>query len=71
LGKAFGDSNRLQLEVVQYPEWYNSAKGNRIIDIIANGLENNERLKRDRIDKIVEIVKQRKEVFEKFIKNKI
>jgi hypothetical protein len=44
MGKAFGDSNRLQLTLIAYPEWYNSTKGNRMIDIIVDILKKNERL---------------------------
>jgi hypothetical protein len=38
IGKAFGDSNRLQLELIAYPEWYNNIKGNCLIEIIVDGL---------------------------------
>jgi hypothetical protein len=44
IGKAFGDSNRLQLSLIDYPEWYNSICGNHMIEIIVDGLRNNERL---------------------------
>jgi hypothetical protein len=67
MGKAFGDSNRLQLALIGYPEWYNSTEGNNMIEIIVNGLKCNERLTDDRIDKIAKIVSQRKSVFESMI----
>jgi hypothetical protein len=70
LGKAFGDSNRLQLNTIDYPEWYDVNKGKTILDIIPSELKNNERLKTERIDKIIEISKKRIEIFEKTIKQK-
>jgi hypothetical protein len=71
LGKAFGDSNQLQLAMIQYPGWYTEAKGKHIVDIVASELHYNERLKASRIDKIVEVVKLRKNVFEKEIEKKL
>jgi hypothetical protein len=70
MGKAFGDSNRLQLSLTGHPEWYNSKKGNNMVEIIVNGLKCNERLTEDKIDKIAEIVLQRKSVFENMIEKK-
>jgi hypothetical protein len=70
MGKAFGDSNRLQLELISYPGWYNSVKGNNMVDIIVNGLKHNERLTEKRVDKIAKIALQRKSVFEKMIGKK-
>jgi hypothetical protein len=67
MGKAFGDSNRLQLTLIAYPEWYNSIKGNNMIDIIVEVLNNNERLPKANIDKIAKIILQRKSVFEDII----
>jgi hypothetical protein len=71
MGKAFGDSNRLQLELISYPEWYNSVKGNHMIEIIVNGLKLNEKLSEQKIDAIANIVSQRKSVFEKMIETKL
>jgi hypothetical protein len=68
LGKAFGDSNRLQLTLIAYPEWYNSTKGNNMIEIMVEALKNNERLPEAKIDKIAKLVSQRKSVFENMIK---
>jgi hypothetical protein len=67
LGKAFGDSNRLCLNSINYPEWYNNNLGVKLIDLIYNVLNNNERLKKDRIEKIAAITKERLKVFEKII----
>jgi hypothetical protein len=68
IGKAFGDSNRLQLELISYPEWYNSIKGNHMIDIIVEGLKRNERLTEERIDVMSKIVIKRKSIFENVLK---
>jgi len=70
LGKTFDSSNRLQLNVIDYPQWYNKSKGNIIIDIVAQELKKNIRLSDDRIAKIIEITKKRKDIFENII-NKI
>jgi len=67
LGKAFGDSNRLCLNYIDFPGWYNSTKGEKIIDIVRSVLSNNERLKSERIDKVTNIVKERIDIFEKAI----
>jgi predicted XRE-type DNA-binding protein len=67
LGKAFGDSNRLNLEYITYPEWY-SWNSKQIVDIVKQSLSYNERLTQDRIDTIVGITKGRINVFEEKIK---
>jgi hypothetical protein len=67
LGKAFGDSNRLCLNYIDFPDWYNSTKGKKIIDIVKSVLSNNERLKYERIEKVTNIIKERIVVFEKTI----
>jgi len=67
LGKAFGDSNRLCLNYIDFPGWYHSTKGEKIIDIVRSVLSNNERLKSERIDKVTTIVKERIDIFEKAI----
>jgi len=67
LGKSFGDSNRLNLQCIEYPEWYKNTKNNCIIDIIAEYLQHNEKLKQERIDKIISVVKDRIAVFESTI----
>jgi hypothetical protein len=64
LGKAFGDSNRLNLQLLNYPEWYDSHKGKNIVDIVAGVLNDNKYLLSDRIDKIIEVIKERIKVFE-------
>jgi len=68
LGKAFGDSNRLNLEYIKYPEWYKN--GNKIIDIVTQCLNHNERLTQSRNDAIIKITKERINVFEEKIKTK-
>jgi len=70
LGKAFGDSNRLQLNVINNPDWYSSGKGNKLVDIVEYGLKLNEKLLSGRIEKTIEITKKRKDVFEGVLKNK-
>jgi len=65
LGKAFGDSNLLNLELIDYPQWYD--KKNKIIDIVNQCLKNNERLNDERINNIVNITKERIKVFEEKI----
>jgi hypothetical protein len=69
LGKAFGDGNRLQLDLIGYPEWYDNNNGKRISEIIINGLKCNERLSDERINKISEIYNERRNIFEKVIKS--
>ena len=71
LGKSFGDSNRLQLEVIDYPEWYDNNKKKLIIDIIIDYFDKNERLSSERKDKIIRIVRDRINIFEDKIKEKI
>ena len=70
LGKAFGDSNRLCLNYIDSPDWYSPAVGEKIIDIVRDGLSNNERLKSERIDKVTNIVKERIAIFEKIVGKK-
>jgi len=70
LGKAFGDSNRLCLNNIDYPEWYKSNCKEKIIEFIYNCLADNERLKQARLEKIIDITKNRIDVFEKSILNK-
>jgi len=70
LGKAFGDSNRLCLNNIDFPDWYSSIGAEKIIDIVRYGLNNNERLKNERIEKVTDIVKERIDVFEKVISQK-
>ena len=65
LGKSFGDSNRLNLQNIDFPEWFNRISSTRIVDIIECTLKNNEKLKPKRIDKVVSIVKERIKIFEK------
>lgn len=67
MGKAFGDSNRLQINAIDYPEWYTNIKGKHVIDVVAQGLKGNEHLRSDRIDKVVNIVAQRLNIFETVI----
>ena len=71
LGKSFGDSNRLQLEAIGYPEWYNTAFKNRVPEVVNNWLTYNERLTSERKDKIIGIVKERMSVFENVINRKV
>ena len=69
LGKSFGYSNRLQLNVIDYPEWYNN-KGKKIIDIVEYYLKCNERMPDIVKDKVIDITKKRVDVFENIIKQK-
>jgi hypothetical protein len=68
LGKAFGDSNRLELSSAGYPEWYSKVNMKNVSDIVATGLKFNDLLTNDRIDKIVEITKQRIDILNKVFK---
>jgi len=70
LCKSFEGSNRLQLEVIDYPEWYNESKGKMIIEIVKQGLNNNKLLRKERIESIIDIIKERIFVFEKIINKK-
>ena len=45
--------------------WYDKNKGNRIVDIVANELSFNEKISRQRINKIVDITKKRVNIFDK------
>jgi hypothetical protein len=67
LGKAFGDSNRLNLKLLDRLGWYDKSKKDKVIGIVAEGLQCNERLKSQRINDIIEIIKERLSVFEKSI----
>ena len=71
LGKSFGDSNRLQLEVIDYPEWYKSSFKNRVPEIVKDCLDCNERLTSERKEKIINIVGERMEVLEAVINSKV
>ena len=64
MGKAFGDSNRMNLQNVEYPEWYNKVNKAKIVDIVVDLLKGNERLTADRIDKVVGVLRRRMEVLE-------
>ena len=66
LGKSFGDSNRLNLQYIEYPEWYKNSGNSLIAEIISEYLQQNEKLKQSRIDKIISVVKDRITVFEDF-----
>ena len=70
LGKSFGDSNRLNLQYIEYPQWYKNADSNCITDIISDNLQQNNKLKQKRIDKIISIVRERVAVFENVINKK-
>ena len=67
LGKAFGDSNRLNLKLIENTSWYNQSNRGGVTDIVADGLSENERLSPARIDKITEITRERVKVFEKTV----
>jgi hypothetical protein len=68
-GKAFGDSNRLNLKLLDWLEWYDGSKKDTIISIVAQSLKNNERLKSQRINDIIDIINKRLSVLEKIIQN--
>jgi hypothetical protein len=59
MGKAFGDSNRLNLQKLDSPQWHKNKNNSVITEIIYEELSKNERLRTDRIDKIIDIVKNR------------
>jgi len=65
--KAFKDKNQNNLEYIDYPEWYCNKKS-KILEIIEQGLKPNKKLSNKRMDKIIDIVKKRIDVFEKIIK---
>ena len=65
MGKAFGDSNRLNLQKIDRPEWQNKINKSMILDITAELLNSNEKLLPDRVDKVVCIVKERLNILEK------
>ena len=67
LGKSFGSSNRLMLDAIDYPEWYGNASKNKIIEIIDDCLNANERLSSERKGSIIGIIKERLNIFEKKI----
>lgn len=71
LGKAFGDSNRLNLQLINYPEWYNSNKGKQIPDIVYDELKRNEHMLPARLDAIMHITRDRLKVFEDTINRKL
>ena len=65
MGKAFGDSNRLNLQNIDYPQCYKKNLSGTVLDIISDELNKNEKLKPVRIDKVLEIVKERIDILEK------
>ena len=67
LGKAFGDSNRQNLQLIDCPKWYSGEKERQIIEIIAQGLSTNERLSQKRIEKILEVIKERVDILGKLV----
>jgi hypothetical protein len=67
LGKAFGDNNRLNLQLIDHPQWYTGTDGGKIVDIVVNGLRSNERLSSGRVERIVGITEERVNVFEKSV----
>ena len=68
LGKAFEGSNRLNLELIENTGWYNK-NSEKITDITRQCLKYNERLNDERIDNIINILKERILVFEKNKRN--
>jgi len=70
IGKSFGDSNRLQLNLINYPEWYKNSCKNNIIEIVDLHISKNERINQKRKDKIINITEKRIEIFENMINNK-
>jgi hypothetical protein len=62
--KAFRDNNRLNLQLVDCPQWYDKRKINEITDIVSSGLKENEKLKSKRIDKVVEVIRNRIKLLE-------
>jgi hypothetical protein len=70
LGKAFENSNRLNLEYINFPEWYKKNNSDNIMQIVDQCLKDNERLSKNRVKKLVEFTKNRIEVFENKMKEK-
>jgi hypothetical protein len=67
-GKAFRDNNRLNLDFMDYPEWYNEKKGSNVPDIVRQVLMSNKKMSSKRIDKVIRIIKERIAVFEDSIR---
>ena len=65
MGKAFGDSNRLNLKKIENWDFYGKANKEKIIEIISLSLQKNEKIKTSRINKITAIVKQRMDILDK------
>ena len=55
----------MNLQNIGCPDWYKKNNNRVIIDIIYDELSKNERLKTGRIKKIINVVRNRIEVFEK------
>jgi hypothetical protein len=70
LGKAFGSSNRLNLQLIDFAKWHDMFNGNKFTDIVRQGLSYNEKILSKRIDKIIEITKERVKVFEYAVTHK-
>jgi len=69
--KSFEDSNRLALQLIDYPQWWTNDGSEKITDIVDEVLKQNERMTSQRFNVIMKITKERVEVFEKSIKEKI
>ena len=67
IGKAFGNSNRLNLQNIDCPK-YKNINSSVITDIVYDILSRNERLKLHRTDRVVDIVKNRIKIFEDTVK---
>jgi len=70
LCKSFEGSNRMALQLIDYPQWWNNAGKNNIIDITSECLSKNENITPERYDAIINVTKMRIDAFEKIIKEK-
>ena len=59
--------NETAIKKIGYPGWYDESKKSAILNIIYEGLSNNERLKTNKAKNVVSIVEERLKTFEKII----
>ena len=68
--KAFNDRNMSNLDLIDYPQWYNEGRSDKIVEIVNRNLRSNEKMKSKRINKIISVIKERIKIFEKIIREK-
>ena len=66
----YSGSNYERLKLIDYPEWFDRNKGQNINDIVYKCLKNNENMKEEKRQALVNIVNTRIEKFEKLINKK-